>query len=50
MSLESFLGAEFDRDMQNWTKILGMGQKRGADTKKWIHTHGRFTRTLGLFF
>ncbi len=53
---EVYLGAEFDRDIQNWAKILGRyyGVKGGPDTKNEIHaagvsTHGRFTRRLGLF-
>ncbi len=29
-----FFGAEFDRDIQNWAKILGYGANRGPDTKK----------------
>ncbi len=53
MSPEVLLGAEFDRDIQNWAKDLGT-VKTGVPTKNKIHapgvsTHARFTRRLGLF-
>ncbi len=50
MSPAVFLDAELDRDIQNWAKILGMGQT-GVPTRKIKLTHPGFqlTRVLGLF-
>ncbi len=55
MSPEVFLGSEFDRDIQNWAKILGTYGVNGVPTRKkefhapGVSTHARSTSMSGLF-
>ncbi len=49
MSPEVFFIAEFDRDIQNFAKVLG-GENGGPDTKNEIHAPGVHSRAFYAHF